>query len=302
MKRFIPQSRNQFVPKHTPMTKQQLLHLKQFLCNSRRLVVLTGAGISTESGIKDYRSEGVGLYATSSQRPASIADFLRSSLVRQRYWARNTVAWPIFRDFLPNISHHFLAGLEQRGHLHWLVTQNVDRLHHKAGSKRVTELHGSMYTVSCLSCQHSESREQLQARIIKENPSWSAVPQELTPDADAVLSEEVVLSFNTPSCPKCRGDLKPDVVFFGESVPRERVEFVNEQLTEADACLVLGTSLQTFSALRHVKQARELGLPILVLNIGPTRADVLADICLWGKCGEAFEWLAKQHPWTNFFA
>lgn len=283
------------------MTEQQLVRLKRFLCKSQRLVVLTGAGISTESGIRDYRSEGVGLYATSSQRPTSIADFLRSSIVRQRYWARNTVAWPVFRDFSPNISHHFLAGLEQREQLHWLVTQNVDHLHHKAGSKRVIELHGTMYMVSCLTCQHSESREQLQARIIEENPSWIAVPQEFTPDADAVVSEEVVQSFKTPSCPKCRGNLKPDVVFFGESVPRERVELVNERLSEADACLVLGTSLQTFSALRHVKQARELGLPILVINIGPTRADTLADIRLRGKCGEAFEWLAKQHPWRDFF-
>jgi NAD-dependent deacetylase sirtuin 4 len=159
-----------------------------------------------------------------------------------------------------------------------------------------------MYTVSCLSCQHSESREQLQARIIEENPDWCAVPQEFTPDADAVVPEEFVLSFKTPSCPKCREDLKPDVVFFGESVPRERVELVNKRLSEADACLVLGTSLQTFSALRHVKQARELGLPILVMNIGPTREENLADIHVRGRCGEAFEWLAKTPPWTDILS
>lgn len=289
---------SQFVPRHTPMTEQELLQLDEFLLSSQRLFVLTGAGVSTESGIKDYRSEGVGLYSTTTHRPTNIADFLRSATVRQRYWARNTVAWPVFSAFSPNISHHFLAGLEKSGRLHWLVTQNVDRLHQKAGTQRITDLHGSMYTVSCLSCHHSECRGQLQEHIIKENPGWSAAPEGFAPDADVFVSREAVQSFRTPVCQKCGGDLKPDVVFFGDSVPKERVNFVNQRLAEADACLVAGTSLHTFSALRHVRQAQQIALPVLVLNIGPTRADALCNVRFWGRCGEAFDWLARRHPWT----
>lgn len=293
---------SQFVPRHAPMTDQELLVLDLFLLNSQRLFVLTGAGVSTESGIKDYRSEGVGLFATTSHRPTSIADFLRSVKVRQRYWARNTVAWPMFSAFSPNTSHHFLANLEKSGRLHWLVTQNVDRLHQKAGSRLLTELHGSMYTVSCLSCRHSECRAQLQERIVKENPSWSAVPRGFAPDADVFVSEEAVQSFRTPVCQKCGGDLKPDVVFFGDSVPKERVNLVNQRLAEADACLVLGTSLHTFSALRHVRVAQQMALPVLILNIGPTRADPLVNVRLRGRCGEAFDWLAKRHHWTRILS
>ena len=287
-------SLSQFVPRHTRLADQELLRLERFVHSSSKLFVLTGAGVSTESGIKDYRSEGVGLYATTSHRPTNIADFLRSARVRQRYWARNTVAWPMFRAFAANSSHRFLAALEQRGKLHWLVTQNVDWLHHKAGSQKVTELHGSMYTISCLACQHLEARDQLQARILRENPGWSAVPQGFAPDADVFVSEEAVQSFRAPLCQLCGGDMKPEVVFFGDSVPRERVQLVTQRLAEADACLVVGTSLQTYSALRHVRQAHELGMPLLIMNIGPTRADSLADVRLWGRCGEAFDWLGKR--------
>lgn len=281
-----------FVPHHTGITEQRLLQLDRFLRKYQRLFVLTGAGVSTESGIRDYRSEGVGLFATSTQRPVLISDFLRHRGVRQRYWARNTVAWPVFRAFTPNITHRFLAGLEQGGRLHWLVTQNVDSLHNKAGSKRITELHGTAYTVSCLSCRHTESRDQLQARIISENSGWSAAPRGFAPDADVFVAEDAVESFHTPSCQKCGGDLKPDIVFYGDSVPKGTVEFVNCQLSKADACLVVGTSLQTFSALRHVQKAQELHLPILIINIGHTRADNFADVRIWGRCGEAFERLS----------
>lgn len=291
-----------FVPRHTRMTDEELLMLDRFLLNSQRLFVLTGAGISTESGIKDYRSEGVGLYSTTSHRPTTIADFLRSVKVRQRYWARNTVAWPVFSAFSPNTSHHFLADLEKSGRLHWLVTQNVDRLHQKAGSRQLTELHGTMYTVSCLSCCHSECRAQLQERIVKENPGWSAVPEGFAPDADVFVSEEAVQSFRTPVCQKCGGDLKPDVVFFGDSVPKQRVNLVNQRLAEADACLVVGTSLHTYSALRHVKLAWQMALPVLILNIGPTRADALVNVRLRGRCGEAFEWLVKRRHWTHILS
>ena len=277
-----------FVPRHLPVSQKQLLWLKTFLSKSRRLFVLTGAGVSTESGIQDYRSEEVGLYSTATHRPTRIADFLRSAKVRQRYWARNAVAWPVFRAFSPNASHEFLADLERSGRLHWLVTQNVDRLHHKASSTRVTELHGSMYTVTCLMCHHSQTRDELQSRIVRDNPGWSPVPEAFAPDADVIVSEDAVRAFHSPQC-ECGGDLKPDVVFFGDSVPRERVEFVNDKLAGADACMVVGTSLQTYSALRHIRRACELQLPLLIMNIGPTRADGLEDVRLRVRCGEAFD-------------
>lgn len=283
-----------YVPAHNPLSEGDLLTLERFVLSAQRLFVVSGAGISTESGIKDYRSEAVGLYATTSHRPTIISEFLRSARVRQRYWARNTTAWPVFKSFTPNVSHKFLAALEKRGHLHWLVTQNVDRLHHKAGSQRVTELHGSVFSVSCLSCGHAVGREELQERIYQENPAWSATPEGFAPDADVFVSEEAVQSFNTPLCQRCGGDLKPDVVFFGDSVPRERVDFINSCLAEADSCLVVGSSLETYSSLRHIRHSKDLGLPLLILNIGRTRADTFADVKISGRCGEAFDWLSKR--------
>ena len=287
---------SQYVPPHTPVSEPQMLLFEQFLAQARKLFVLTGAGVSTESGIRDYRSQNVGLYATSNHRPTNSAEFLRSAHVRRRYWARNTIAWPVFKNFTPNISHHFLADFEQKENLHWLVTQNVDRLHHKAGSKRVTELHGSMYTVSCLSCQHSQTRDELQSHILAINADWNATSQGLAPDADVFVSDEAVASFHTPTCLKCGGDLKPDVVFFGDSVPQSRVDYVNSRLVEADSCLVIGTSLFTFSALRHVKRASDLQMTIFIINIGPTRADSLQHVIrIQARCGEAFEMLGQTH-------
>lgn len=182
----------QFIPPHMAIPKSDLLQLEAFLASSERLFVLTGAGISTESGIKDYRSERVGLYATSTSRPTNYADFLRSASVRQRYWARNTTAWPVFSSFKPNICHKFLATLEHKSRLHWLVTQNVDNLHHKAGSRMLTELHGTAFSVICLNCRQMVPREELQERIYAENPGWSATPEGFAPDADVFVSEEEV--------------------------------------------------------------------------------------------------------------
>ena len=286
-------SQKRFVPRHAPVSEQNRLQLKSFLRRSRRLFVVTGAGVSTESEIQDYRSNEVGLYATTNHRPTRIADFLRCPKVRQRYWARNTVAWPLFRAFTPNVSHYFLAELEEQGRLHWLVTQNVDRLHHKAGATRVTELHGTMYSVSCLLCGHSQSRDELQVQITAQNPNWSPTPEGFAPDADVFVSEAAVREFSAPVCQECGGVLKPEVVFFGDSVPRQIVELVNQRLAEADACLVVGTSLQTYSAFRHVRQAHELQLPMLIINIGPTRADGLENIRLPVRCGEAFQKLVN---------
>ncbi len=279
------------IPNHSAISNSDFHALKSFIETSKRLFVLTGAGISTESGIKDYRSEGVGLYATTNQRPTTYDKFVRSAQVRQRYWARNTTAWPVFSTFKPNFSHNFLASLEHRDKLHWLVTQNVDDLHHKAGSRRVTELHGTVFSVICLSCRHMYPRPDIQEQIYRDNAGWAAQPQGFAPDADVFVAEEFVRTFRAPECAKCGGVLKPDVVFFGDSVPKSRVELIARRLEESDACLVVGSSLQTYSSFRHVKQAKDLGLPLLILNIGPTRADSLASVKINGRSGEAFEWL-----------
>lgn len=288
-----------FVPPHDSLSLQSLEKVEQFLSNSKKLFVLTGAGISTESGIKDYRSEGVGLYATSTSRPTNYSDFLRSAAVRQRYWARNTTAWPFFSSFNPNISHKALATLEHCGNIHWLVTQNVDSLHHKAGSRRVTELHGTVASVVCLNCHQMSSRDEIQKKIFAENPSWSAKPQGFAPDADVFVAESEIVKFRTPIC-DCGGVLKPNVVFFGDTVPRQRVEEVNQRLDESDACLVIGSSIETYSSFRHVKRCKDMGKPLLIINIGPTRADSLADMKVVARSGEIFtELMNKNKLITN---
>jgi len=284
----------QYVPKHSALPISDLFTLKYFIEKSTKLFVITGAGISTESGIKDYRSEAIGLYATTAHRPTTYDKFIKSSQVRQRYWARNATAWPVFSSFKPNLSHQFLASLEHRGKIHWLVTQNVDNLHHKAGSRKITELHGTVFSVICLDCHSMYPRPEIQEQIHRDNPGWAAQPQGFAPDADVFVDENFVKLFKTPKCLKCDGTLKPDVVFFGDTVPKSRVELINNRLSESDACLVVGSSLQTYSSFRHVRRAKELGMPLLVLNIGPTRADSIVDIKLDGRCGEALEWLQDK--------
>ena len=286
------------VPHHYRLTHIDLLKLENFIKKSHRLFVLCGAGVSTESGIKDYRSDKVGLFATSEQRPVNYSDFLASASVRQRYWARNTTAWPIFKGFKPNVSHKYLATLEHMGSLHCLVTQNVDDLHHKAGSRRLIELHGTVFSVICLQCRLKLPRDEVQDMIFQLNPGWSAVPQGFAPDADVFVSEDAVKLFKTPHCEHCGGILKPDVVFFGDSIPRKRVYDVSKHVSESDAMMIVGSSIETYSALRHVRQAKDLGLPILILNIGPTRADPLADIVIRARCGEAFSALLERHKRT----
>ena len=278
---------DQFVPPHHSLTKIDVLRLECFLAKSQRLFVLTGAGVSTESGIKDYRSERVGLFATTDQRPTNYSEFLRSAAVRQRYWARNATAWPVFSRFQPNNSHKCLATLEHMGRLHWLVTQNVDNLHHKAGSRRLTELHGTVFAVVCLNCQLMSSRDEVQDQIHSENPGWSAKPEGFAPDADVFVAESSIKTFKTPHCRRCNGILKPDVIFFGGAVPKRRVETISTRLAESDAVMVVGSSVHTYSAFRHVKEARDRGLPILVLNIGPTRADPLASVVIRAQAGDA---------------
>ncbi|KAM3825904.1 NAD-dependent protein lipoamidase sirtuin-4, mitochondrial [Vipera latastei] len=274
-----------FVPASPPPDAGAIEKLQKFVLHCQRLFVLTGAGISTESGIPDYRSEGVGLYARSDRRPIQHAEFLRSATARQKYWARNFVGWPQFSSHQPNAAHRALSSWEQRGRLHWLVTQNVDALHAKAGSRRMTELHGCTHRVVCLSCGTQVSREQLQERFEALNPTWTAEAHGMAPDGDVFLTEEQVRHFCVPSCSKCGGVLKPDVTFFGDNVCKEKVDLVYQRLEESDAVLVAGSSLQVFSAYKFALAARDRKLPMAIVNIGPTRADSLASFKLNSRCG-----------------
>ena len=188
--------RQVYVPVCKPAQLSHVEQLQEMLATSNKLLVLTGAGISTESGIPDYRSEGVGLYARTPLRPMKHNEFVTKSASRRKYWARNFVAWPQFATFQPNVSHHKLVEWEKKGKIHWLVTQNVDSLHHKAGSERVTELHGSSHRVSCLSCPSVIDRWELQTQLEQCNPDWT-LPQsvELAPDGDVLLTDEQVHAF-----------------------------------------------------------------------------------------------------------
>jgi len=246
------------------------------------------AGISTESGIPDYRSDGVGLYATSSKRPIQHKVFMESPAARRSYWARNFVGWPRWSAFLPNPAHLALAGWEGSTRLQLsIVTQNVDQLHYKAGSRAVVELHGTNSRVVCMSCSFSQPRQQFQRLLERLNPDMVAHTSTIRPDGDVELSQEEVAAFAVPNCPKCNiGILKPDVVFFGDNVPLGRVAEVRKQVAACDRLLVIGSSLYVFSGLRFVNQARDLGIPVAVLNIGPTRADKIVDLKIESKAGD----------------
>nr|XP_008116858.1 PREDICTED: LOW QUALITY PROTEIN: NAD-dependent protein lipoamidase sirtuin-4, mitochondrial [Anolis carolinensis] len=275
-----------FVPACPPVDPQGLQKLQEFVSSAQRLFVLTGAGISTESGIPDYRSEGVGLYARTDRRPVQHAEFLRSAKARQRYWARNFVGWPQFSSHRPNDAHLALWRWEQAGKLHWLVTQNVDALHAKAGSRRLTELHGCTHRVLCLDCGDPTSREDLQARFEALNPGWRAEAHGVAPDGDVFLSEEQVRTFHVPACERCGGTLKPDVTFFVDSVRKETVDFVYQRLAEADAVLVAGFLAAVYSAYKFALAARDRKQPMAIVNIGATRADGFATLKLSLRCGE----------------
>lgn len=184
-----------FVPICEEASAHELEKLQHFINDHHKLFVLTGAGISTESGIPDYRSEGVGLYATSTTRPVTFADFLKNSSVRQRYWARNFVGWPKFSSFQPNRAHYILSDWERQRRVHWLVTQNVDALHYKAGSQNVTELHGSAHRVHCLSCSFTVTRHEMQDMIQELNPGWSVQAAGVRPDGDIDISADLIKDF-----------------------------------------------------------------------------------------------------------
>ncbi|XP_015920074.1 NAD-dependent protein deacylase Sirt4 [Parasteatoda tepidariorum] len=275
-----------YVPKHDSCNSESISLLQNFINNHKSLFVLTGAGVSTESGLPDYRSKDVGLYDRSSHRPVQYKDFISNCEVRKRYWARNFAGWKTFSSVQPNSVHLSLAEWEKNNLIHCLVTQNVDRLHHKAGSKNVIELHGTSYLVKCLNCPNLFSRHSFQSLLLSLNPSFQVEEVEIRPDADVELNSELINSFNVPDCEKCGGILKPDVVFFGENVRKEKVFNVRQQLELSNAVIVLGSSLQVYSGYRFLSAASELKKKICIVNIGPTRADEIADLKLSVRCGD----------------
>ncbi|KAK5638290.1 hypothetical protein RI129_012585 [Pyrocoelia pectoralis] len=277
----------QFVPKHSPPTEFDISIFKSFIDRSRKLFVLTGAGISTESGIPDYRSETVGLYARSNHKPVQYKQFLDSPLVRQRYWARNYVGWERFSNAQPNVIHHWLKDWEvDHNRISTLVTQNVDNLHRKAGSCNVIELHGTAYKVVCLNCSNSYNRHTIQQIMHESNSEMNETTTMIRPDGDVEISEDRIAHFKPPMCNRCGGILKPDIIFFGDNIPRSRVVKVEEAVSESDGILVLGSSLSVYSAYRIILQAVGLRKEIAIVNIGSTRADNCAHIKISAKCGD----------------
>lgn len=236
----------------------------------KSILVLTGAGVSTESGIPDYRGEG-----KIERHPMTFDVFMGAQEARARYWARSYVGWSVIANAKPNGSHFALAQAESLGRISHIITQNVDSLHQQAGSKKVTELHGRLDKVICMSCRSTIERSRMDLLIEKLNPGIQKdVSVEFTPDGDAEV--EATASFRIPECPDCSGILKPDVVFFGESVPTERVVSTMEQLERSDALLVAGSSLTVNSGMRFARAAHKAGKPIVIVNVGPTKADEIA--------------------------
>ena len=256
--------------------------LAAWLQAHRRIFVLTGAGCSTASGIADYRDAN-GDWKRAP--PVTWQAFTGDPATYRRYWARSTAGWPRFAAALPNAAHVALAGLERAGRLALLLTQNVDGLHQRAGSANVVDLHGRLDRVTCLACKASEPREALQRRIVALNPGWRATDVAHAPDGDADIDAAAVAAFVAPRCDRCAGPLKPDVVFFGENVPRERVQRAKAALDGADAMLVAGSSLMVYSGFRFARMAVDAGLPLAIVNRGRTRADGLASLRIEGDVG-----------------
>ena len=262
------------------------------LLAGRRVAVLTGAGISTDSGIPDYRGPD-----SPPANPMTIRQFTSSPEYRRRYWARNHVGWRHMAAAGPNAGHRALAALERAGVVTGVITQNVDLLHTKAGSRRVINLHGSYARVVCLNCGHAMARAALAEQLEQANPGFTERAETLgalavAPDADATLADTD--SFRFVDCPACGGILKPDIVYFGESVAKEVVAQCYQLIEGSDALLVAGSSLAVFSGYRFVRHAAALALPIAIVNRGATRGDDLATVKVEAGCSPTLTLLADE--------
>jgi len=259
----------------------------------RRFLVLTGAGISTPSGIPDYRDrDGV----RRARQPMMYQEFLAQAEARRRYWARAMLGWPRVRQARPNVAHEALAQLQAQQRITGLITQNVDTLHDQAGSQDVIELHGSLHRVLCLDCDQRSERQQIQLLMEAQNPYLAGVDAVQAPDGDTLLDPAFEARFQVPHCPHCGGErLKPDVVFFGENVAPLTATRAMQAVEQADGLLVVGSSLMAYSAFRLCRAIKDQGKPLLAINRGKTRADELLDLKLEEPCEQLLP-LLTQHP------
>jgi len=260
------------------------------LLRGRRVVALTGAGCSTESGIPDYRGPDT---PPRARPPIQHREFVDDTSARRRYWARSMLGWPALAAARPNRGHEALAALERAGAVAGLITQNVDGLHHGAGSREVVELHGALRRVRCLACARVTARDELQRRLADANPGWLERGGAVAPDGDADLADGAVAGFEVVACAACGGVLMPDVVFFGGSVPRPTLDAAWATFDRAEVLLVVGSSLAVFSGYRFVRRAAERGVPVAILNRGPTRGDPHAALRVDARAGESLAAVAR---------
>ena len=269
----------------------ELPALAAFVQAHPRLFVLTGAGVSTGSGIPGYRDVRG---EWQRKQPITHQEFTANETARKRYWARSMIGFGVMADATPNAAHQALTRLEQAGRIEQLVTQNVDGLHQRAGSANVIELHGGIRQVVCLDCQALSARSTLQTRLEVANPAYQALRAATAPDGDADLDGVDFAAFDVPVCDACGGMLKPDVVFFGASVPRARADAAMEAMLRADAVLVVGSSLMVRSGYRFCEAAHAAGKPIAAINVGRTRADALLTLKIESDCAIALAAVAGR--------
>lgn len=255
--------------------------LAGFLRSHARVSVLAGAGVSTASGIPEYRDRNG---AWKHSKPVHYGDFVRDPTTRARYWARSFAGWHRISGAQPNAAHRALARLERDGRMHALITQNVDGLHQSAGSRRVIDLHGKLASVYCMACGARYRRDAWQRVLSASNPQWHAAAADFGPDGDARLDPADAAPFQVPDCRSCGGVVKPDVIFFGEAVPKERVAQAASSIERSDGLLVVGSSLMVYSGFRFVRMAAERRIPVAILNQGSTRGDPLAALKVDGDC------------------
>ncbi len=278
-------------PRFDPFALKTMQPLIDFFRNHNRLLVITGAGISTESGIPDYR-DPQGNWKR--KPPITHQEFVKHEHQRKRYWARSLVGWRFVDQARPNVGHRVLAQLEQAGYVQLVVTQNVDGLHQQAGSQHVVELHGQIASCVCIRCGVMGDRQEFQTRLEKHNPRYAELSAHIAPDGDADLNFGSFDDFAIPPCLVCGGVIMPNVVFYGGNVPKTRVDYVYQQLEQVSAVLVVGSSLMVYSSFRFCRAAAEQGKPLAALNRGRTRADDLLSLKVEDSCSQILTQLAQH--------